>query len=154
MLAAKVQKLPPEVNRILMIKNLPYNITPDEMYEIFGKFGSIRQIRMLVFSFFPAFFLFFQNLTSFLCSKKTKKNPFLIQRGIEKETKGTAFVVYDDVLCAKKALESLQGFNVAGRYLVVLYYQQKKMLLKAQKEKEIAELKKLNEELAKKIEKR
>lgn len=34
-----------------MIKNLPYNITPDEMYEIFGKFGSIRQIRVFVVYF-------------------------------------------------------------------------------------------------------
>lgn len=39
-------KLPPEVNRMLYIKNLPYKITAEEMYEIFGKFGAIRQIRM------------------------------------------------------------------------------------------------------------
>lgn len=39
-------KLPPEVNRILYIKNLPYKITTEEMYDIFGKFGAIRQIRM------------------------------------------------------------------------------------------------------------
>lgn len=39
-------KLPPEVNRILYIKNLPYKITTEEMYEIFGKFGAVRQIRV------------------------------------------------------------------------------------------------------------
>uniref|UniRef100_A0A914GZU7 Splicing factor 3B subunit 6 n=1 Tax=Globodera rostochiensis TaxID=31243 RepID=A0A914GZU7_GLORO len=39
-------KLPPEVNRILFIKNLPYKITAEEMYDIFGKFGAIRQIRI------------------------------------------------------------------------------------------------------------
>jgi pre-mRNA branch site protein p14 len=39
-------KLPPEVNRMLYIKNLPYKITTEEMYDIFGKFGAIRQIRM------------------------------------------------------------------------------------------------------------
>lgn len=39
-------KLPPEVNRILYIKNLPYKITTEEMYDIFGKFGAVRQIRI------------------------------------------------------------------------------------------------------------
>uniref|UniRef100_T1GGL9 RRM domain-containing protein n=1 Tax=Megaselia scalaris TaxID=36166 RepID=T1GGL9_MEGSC len=38
-------RLPPEVNRVLYVRNLPYKITSDEMYDIFGKFGAIRQIR-------------------------------------------------------------------------------------------------------------
>lgn len=94
-------RLPPEVSRILYIRNLPYKISADELYDIFGKYGAIRQIR----------------------------------RGSIPETKGTAFVVYDDIYDAKNAVDHLSGFNVAGRYLVVLYYnpakQQKK--LEAQK---------------------
>ena len=39
-------RLPPEVNRALFIRNLPYKITADDMYEIFGKYGPIRQIRV------------------------------------------------------------------------------------------------------------
>ncbi|CAH8481943.1 unnamed protein product [Heterobilharzia americana] len=39
-------RLPPEVNRILLVKNLPYNISAEEMYDIFGKYGAIRQIRI------------------------------------------------------------------------------------------------------------
>lgn len=39
-------RLPPEVNRILYVRNLPYKITSDEMYDIFGKYGAIRQIRV------------------------------------------------------------------------------------------------------------
>jgi hypothetical protein len=39
-------RLPPEVNRVLYIRNLPYKITADEMYDIFGKYGAIRQIRV------------------------------------------------------------------------------------------------------------
>lgn len=35
-----------QVNRILFIKNLPYKITAEEMYDIFGKFGALRQVRM------------------------------------------------------------------------------------------------------------
>jgi pre-mRNA branch site protein p14 len=37
-------KLPPEVNRILYVKNLPFKISSEEMYDIFGKFGAIRQM--------------------------------------------------------------------------------------------------------------
>ena len=39
-------RLPPEVNRILYIRNLPFKISAEEMYDIFGKYGAIRQIRM------------------------------------------------------------------------------------------------------------
>jgi pre-mRNA branch site protein p14 len=30
----------------LINRNLPYKITAEEMYDIFGKYGAIRQIRM------------------------------------------------------------------------------------------------------------
>uniref|UniRef100_V5IHZ9 Putative splicing factor 3b n=1 Tax=Ixodes ricinus TaxID=34613 RepID=V5IHZ9_IXORI len=39
-------RLPPEVNRILYVRNLPYKISGEEMYDIFGKYGAIRQIRV------------------------------------------------------------------------------------------------------------
>merc|ERR1719152_1050631 len=86
-------RLPPEVNRILYVRNLPYKISSDELYDIFGKYGSIRQIR----------------------------------RGNGPETRGTAFVVYDDIYDVKNAMDHLSGFNVAGRYLVLLYYNPTKM---------------------------
>ncbi|VDN88683.1 unnamed protein product [Brugia pahangi] len=90
------QKLPPEVNRILYVKNLPYKITSEEMYDIFGKFGAVRQIRV----------------------------------GNTAETRGTAFVVYEDIFDAKNACEHLSGFNVSNRYLVVLYYQHFELIIK------------------------
>jgi pre-mRNA branch site protein p14 len=37
-------------------------------------------------------------------------------------------VVYEDIYDAKNAVDHLSGFNVCGRYLIVLYYQQSKML--------------------------
>ncbi len=49
-------------------------------------------------------------------------------RGDKPDTRGTAFVVYEDIFDAKNAVDHLSGFNVCGRYLVVLYYQQSKML--------------------------
>jgi pre-mRNA branch site protein p14 len=64
------------VNRILFIRNLPFKISDKDMYEIFGKYGAVRQIR----------------------------------RGNTAETKGTAFVVYEDIFDAKTAVEKLNGF--------------------------------------------
>jgi pre-mRNA branch site protein p14 len=78
----------PEVSRVLFVKNLPFKTTGEDCYKIFGRFGSIRQVRL----------------------------------GVGAKTKGTAFVVFDDIQHAKAAVESLTGFNVDGRYLVVLYF--------------------------------
>ena len=47
-------------------------------------------------------------------------------RGATKETRGTAYVVYEDIYDAKTAVEHLSGFNVANRYLIVLYYNHQK----------------------------
>ena len=89
------------MNRILFIRNLPFKISDRDLYEIFGKYGAIRQIR----------------------------------RGNQAETRGTAFVVFEDIFDAKTAVEKLNGFQVAKRYLVVLYYQPFKM--QALEEKQI-----------------
>lgn len=69
-------------------RNLPFKITAEEMYDLFGRYGALRQIRL----------------------------------GDAPETRGSAFVVYEDIHDAKNACEHLSGFNVGGRYLVCLYY--------------------------------
>jgi pre-mRNA branch site protein p14 len=105
-------KLPPEVNRILYVRNLPFTITAEELYAIFGKYGALFQIRL---------------------------------GDKDKDTKGTAFVVYEDIYDAKAAVDHLSGFNVGGRYLIVLYYQPAKFQKRAQveeKQKELDELRK------------
>ncbi|KAL6563747.1 hypothetical protein OROGR_002706 [Orobanche gracilis] len=104
-------RLPPEVNRVLFVRNLPFNITSEEMYDIFGKYGAIRQIRI----------------------------------GTNKDTRGTAYVVYEDIYDAKTAVDHLSGFNVANRYLIVLYYQPGKMGKKFDLRKKEEELQKLQE---------
>lgn len=58
------------------------------MYDIFGKYGAIRQIRL----------------------------------GTSNHTRGTAYVVYEDIFEAKAACENLNGFHVAGMYLIVSHY--------------------------------
>ncbi|GAT24114.1 snRNP and snoRNP protein [Aspergillus luchuensis] len=70
------RKLAPEANR--------YNVTAEQLFDLFGKFGPIRQIR----------------------------------QGIANNSKGTAFVVYEDVHDAKQACDKLNGFNFQNRYLV------------------------------------
>jgi pre-mRNA branch site protein p14 len=65
-------------------------------------------------------------------------------RGTNNDTRGTAFVVYEDIYDAKTACEHLSGFNVLGRYLIVLYYQPNKVTKKvslAKKQEELNELK-------------
>jgi pre-mRNA branch site protein p14 len=64
-------------------------------------------------------------------------------RGDRQETRGTAFVVYEDIYDAKNAVDHLSGFNVCGRYLIVLYYQPSKMMKNldnAAKKKELEEM--------------
>uniref|UniRef100_A0A7S1YM60 RRM domain-containing protein n=1 Tax=Grammatophora oceanica TaxID=210454 RepID=A0A7S1YM60_9STRA len=110
-------KLPPEVNRILYVRNLPFNITAEELYAIFGKYGAVFQIR---------------------------------QGQKDKDTKGTAFVVYEDIYDAKAAVDHLSGFNVGGRYLVVLYYQPAKFAKRQAAAEKQAELDELRKQVAQK----
>ncbi|EZF35010.1 hypothetical protein H101_01459 [Trichophyton interdigitale H6] len=56
------------------------------------------------------------------------KNLSQIRQGIATNSKGTAFVVYEDVTDAKQACDKLNGFNFQNRYLVVLYHQPEKMI--------------------------
>lgn len=90
---SRSNKLAPEANRILFVKNLPYNVDTPTLFDLFGKHGPIRQIRA----------------------------------GTTNATKGTAYVVYEDVMDAKNACDRLNGFNFMNRYLVVLYHQPEKM---------------------------
>eukprot|EP01063_Lacrimia_lanifica_P008681 TRINITY_DN15724_c0_g1_i2.p2 TRINITY_DN15724_c0_g1~~TRINITY_DN15724_c0_g1_i2.p2 ORF type:complete len:147 (+),score=72.68 TRINITY_DN15724_c0_g1_i2:46-441(+) len=102
-------RLAPEVNRILYVRNLPFSIKNEDMFEIFGKFGPIRQIRM----------------------------------GSKPETKGSAFVVFDDIFDAKNACDKLSGYNVMGRYLIVVYYQKDKSDKRSEVRKRMEEVQKL-----------
>ncbi|KAK1148313.1 hypothetical protein N8T08_010122 [Aspergillus melleus] len=48
------RKLAPEANRILFVKNLNYNVTAEQLFDLFGKFGPIRPRPWLTFSRFVA----------------------------------------------------------------------------------------------------
>ena len=53
------------------MKNLSYGITGDDLYDLFGRYGSLRQVRI----------------------------------GNEPKTKGTAFIVYEDVMDVSRLLD-------------------------------------------------
>jgi pre-mRNA branch site protein p14 len=66
------------VNHILyVVRNLPFKITAEELYAIFGKYGAVYQIHL---------------------------------DDMGKDTRGMAFVVYEDIY-----IDPLSGFNVGGR---------------------------------------
>lgn len=71
-------------SRILFVKNISYNTTGADLYELFGKYGAIRQIRI----------------------------------GDAAKTKGTAFVVFEEMVDAKNALNHLNGYHLHERYIV------------------------------------
>ncbi len=54
-------------------------------------------------------------------------------------------MVYEDIFDAKNAVDNLSGFNVAGRYLIVLYYQPNKLYKKTDVEAKAAELEKIKQ---------
>jgi len=93
-------RLAPEANRILFVKNLAYNLDSEALYGLFSRYGPVRQVRV----------------------------------GNTNATKGTAFVVYEDVLDAKQACDKLNGFNFMNRYLVVLYHQPEKMKIEVKED--------------------
>jgi pre-mRNA branch site protein p14 len=54
-------------------------------------------------------------------------------------------VVYEDIYDAKNAVDHLSGFNVANRYLIVLYYNPNRVSKKADQRAKAAEIKMLQE---------
>lgn len=81
------------------------------MYDIFGKYGAIRQIRL----------------------------------GTNKETRGTAYIVYEDIYDAKNACDHLSGFNVANRYLICLYYNPTRINKKVSTKEQEEQLRKMQD---------
>ncbi|GIQ85506.1 hypothetical protein KIPB_007181 [Kipferlia bialata] len=41
-----IAKLPVEARRVLYVRNLPMNASSEEMYDMFGSYGSVFQIRI------------------------------------------------------------------------------------------------------------
>ncbi|CCF52823.1 hypothetical protein NDA18_002788 [Ustilago nuda] len=101
-------------SRILFVKNLNYNTTGADLYQVFSRYGAIRQIRL----------------------------------GDGPKTKGTAYVVYEEMADAKRASDHLNGFHLNERYIVLLFHMPARLAAKAdlaRREAELAELKALHD---------
>jgi pre-mRNA branch site protein p14 len=138
-------KLPADANRILFVRHLPDAITHDELYELFGRFGAVEQIRLYAsksskassnrLPHFPSRFR--APLDSVL--KITSSDLFIIScrgRISNPDTRGKAYVVYEDVFDAKAAVEGLAGHNVMGRYITVVFHRPPKAQLGVQEQLE------------------
>ncbi|SAM81936.1 related to RNA-binding protein (RRM superfamily) [Ustilago bromivora] len=100
-------------SRILFVKNLNYNTTGADLYQVFSRYGAIRQIRL----------------------------------GDGPKTKGTAYVVYEEMADSKRASDHLNGFHLNERYIVLLFHMPARLAAKAdlaRREAELAELKALH----------
>ena len=52
-------------------------------------------------------------------------------------------MVYEDIFDSKRACYHLNGFNVVGRYLIVLYYQKTKAYAQVDRRKKKEEIEKM-----------
>ncbi|KAI5300390.1 hypothetical protein KEM56_002493 [Ascosphaera pollenicola] len=141
-------KLGPDANRILFVKNLryrhhrraarctpaqgheehttdlpiraafSYNVGTEDLFDLFGKFGPIRCV-------LSTLFIHVAKLRA--VADKFRAPHRQIRQGVSNNTKGTAFVVYEETNDAKQACDKLNGFNFQNRYLVVLYHQPEKI---------------------------
>lgn len=124
-------KLPADANRIVFVRHLPDAITHSELYDLFGKHGAVEQIRLYVVGagrspFCDGILFFASSWTSLRVLRMlTSLNTFFEScrgRISNPDTRGKAYVVYEDVFDAKSAVESLSGQNVMGRYITVVYH--------------------------------
>ena len=84
-----------------------YNVSPEDLFDLFGKFGAIRYA-----------YIIHREELGVIKRSNTDSTHSQVRQGIANNTKGTAFVVYEDVMDAKQACDKLNGFNFQNRYLV------------------------------------
>lgn len=79
---------------IVLLKNLPFNLSSSALYDIVGKYGNIVQVRV----------------------------PDELEKKEEYYQPGTCLVVYMNLSSAVTAAKELNGVNVHGRYVVASLY--------------------------------
>ncbi|KAG7666206.1 uncharacterized protein J8A68_000251 [[Candida] subhashii] len=81
---------------IFSVRNLPYNTSTESLYEFFGKYGNINQIRI--------------------------PDPRANSSSSSSAQQGTCFIIYNNTTNAIRAAHDLNGVNFNGRYLVTSLY--------------------------------
>ncbi|POW20962.1 hypothetical protein PSHT_02998 [Puccinia striiformis] len=90
-------KLSGDVNRILFVKNLNYKTKGEDLYDLFGKYGAIRQVRIGT-------------------DPKTRGTAFVVYEDIIDLFMFNQFFLI--ILAqAKNAFDHLNGFHLQERYL-------------------------------------
>ncbi len=65
--------------------------------------------------------------------------------GDTQQTKGSAYVIYEDIFDARNAQGQLSGYNLKNRYLVVNYHHEKKRLSRMSVEEQEEELRQMQQ---------
>ena len=81
---------------IVSVRNLPYNTSTESLYEFFGKYGNINQIRI--------------------------PDPRANSSSSSSAQQGTFFIIYNNTTNAIRAAHDSNGVNFNGRYLVTSLY--------------------------------
>mmetsp|Transcript_14953 Transcript_14953/g.23824 ORF Transcript_14953/g.23824 Transcript_14953/m.23824 type:complete len:89 (+) Transcript_14953:4211-4477(+) len=76
------------VKRILYVRNLPVDVSLEELVTLFERFGEIYQIRI----------------------------------GIQKETHGTAFIIFKNFYDKNFVSNNISGLTVRNKYIIVLIF--------------------------------
>ena len=69
-----------------------------------------------------------------------------VRLGNSEKTKGTAYIVFNTMQDAKRAVDALSGFNMEGRFLTLVYFHARKKL-SAELEQTRAEVEQLRQRL-------
>ncbi|KAL0205010.1 hypothetical protein P9112_000317 [Eukaryota sp. TZLM1-RC] len=104
-------------NRILFVRNLPHSASHEELFELFGTYGPIRQLRL----------------------------------GTVSKTRGTCYVVYEELDDAKAAAGELSGFLFKSFYLKVGYFNPQRVLRELRDEQKALHRDELTQRIQKEI---
>lgn len=96
----KLIRLEAENVKKLIVRNLPYNTTEQQIHDVFSAIGPLSSVHL------PP-----QPLTTSAAAAKTKR---ALLRG-----KGFAFIIYDNILDAKRAIDELNGHEINARKVAV-----------------------------------
>lgn len=87
---------------IVVVKNLPYHTSKDQLFSLFSKYGNIHQIRV---------------------PDSSAPSP---------APAGSCFIVYKNLSSAQEASKRINGINFEGRYLVASLYTVDTSVLRAE----------------------
>ena len=112
-------------SHIIFLRNLPYRITPQDIIDLVqNRLAPASEILPAA----PPGTTSQQQLPHNKREVEEIVKLRQIRIGNGKETRGTAYLVFDKPEDARRAVDLLNGFNMQGRYLIVLPFQANKVI--------------------------